>query len=127
VWQEHSFELDVPPGRPALRFQPVVRQFGHVALPGDLAMIRFQIEAEQSGKRRTIWAEEIPPFAAPGRGPVPTSFGGMQWWRDRVISIADLASKRGQLHLSASPVDGRRHPQLQIGYDRFTVVAFPGS
>ena len=125
VWQEHSFELDVPPGSPALRFNPVVRQFGHVALPGDLAMIRFQIEAEQSGERTVIWSEEIPPFAAPGRGPVPTSFGGMQWWRDRLISIADLASKRVQLHLSASPTDARRHPQLEIGYDRFAVVAVP--
>ncbi|HUT94077.1 MAG TPA: hypothetical protein VMY37_31735 [Thermoguttaceae bacterium] len=127
VWQAHSFELEVPPGRPALCFQPVVRQFGHVPLAGDLAMIRFQIEVEQSGKRRTIWAEEIPPFAAPGRGPVPTSFGGMQWWRDRVISIADLAGKRVRLHVSASPADGRPHPQLEIGYDRFSVVAFPDS
>ena len=127
VWQAHSFELEVPPGRPALRFHPVVRQFGHVPLPGDLAMIRFQIEVEQAGKRRTIWAEEIPPFAAPGRGPVPTSFGGMQWWRDRVISIADLAGKRVQFHVSASPADGRRHPQLEIGYDRLAVVAFPDS
>ncbi len=122
VWQAYSFELEVPEGRPVLRFNPVVRQFSHVALPGDLAMIRFQIEVEQEGKRRPIWSEDIPPFAAPGRGPVPASFGGMQWWRDRVISIADLAGKQVRFHVSAAPTDGRHHPKLEIGYDRLTVV-----
>jgi hypothetical protein len=122
VWRAHSFELDVPHGRPALRFHPVVRQFGHVPLPGDLAMLRFQIEVEREGERSVIWAEAIPPFAAPGHGSVPTSFGGMQWWRDRVISIADLAGKRVRFHLSASPTDGRQHPQLEVGYDRFSLV-----
>ena len=69
-----------------------------------------------------IWAEDIPPFAALGRGPVSASFGGMQWWRDRVISIADLAGKQVRFHVSAAPADGRHHPKLEIGYDRLTLV-----
>ena len=113
VWRTHSFELEVPEGKPVLRFHPVVRQSGHVPLPGDLAMIRFRIEVEQADERRPIWAEEIPPFA---------SLGGNGWWRDRVISIADLAGKRVRFDVFAGEADGREHPQLQIGYDRVALV-----
>ncbi len=122
VWQEHAFELEVPAGKAALRFHPVVRQAGHVAVPGDLALIHFRIDVEREGKRTPIWADPIPPFAVLGRGPVSTSSGGMAWWRDRVVSLADLEGERVRIRLSAAPADGRRHPQMQIGYDRLEVV-----
>lgn len=122
AWSAYSFTVDVPPGKPMLRFEPVVRQFRHLALPGDLEMVRFQIHAEHDGERSLVWQEDIPPFAAVGRGPVPSSFGGMQWWRDRVVSIADLAGKHVTFHFSAVPIDGRTHPQLEIGYAAVTIV-----
>ena len=86
VWLAHSFAVDVPSGKPMLRFEPVVRQFRHMVLPGDLEMVRFQIEAERDGERTVVWREEIRRFAAVrGRtGPVPCRSGGMQWWREPV-------------------------------------------
>jgi hypothetical protein len=116
-------DVDVPRDQPVLRFRPIVRQHGHMPLPGDLEMIRFHIEAECDGERTVLWQEDIPPFGSPGRGPDPASFGSAQWWQDRVISIADFAGQRVRLHFLAQHVDGHGHPQLTIGFTRVRALA----
>ena len=116
-----SFEVDLPREQPLLRFLPVIRQHGHMPVPGDLEMVRFRIEIERGGKRSLLWQEDIPPFASPGHGPDPDSFDGTQWWEDRVVSVADFAGDAVKLHFTADHIDGRGHPQVAIGFSR---VAF---
>jgi len=108
--REINFAVRVPPGRPVLRFKPVVRQRGHVPVPGDLEIIRFEIRTGDEQGRALLWREDIPPFCGP------------QWWDDRVISLAEFAGRDITVHLSAAHVDGRSHPQVAIGYEGVSVL-----
>jgi hypothetical protein len=129
VSKKLTFKAKIPAGRPVLRFQPVVGHRGHVALPGDLAMIRFQIDArldvEAAGRPTRLWREDVPPFCSPRWTGAPGSLPSTAWWRDRVVSLADLAGREVTFHLTAQHVDGRGHPQLTIGWQRVAVMA-PG-
>lgn len=108
-----AFAATIPRERPTLRFRPVVQYHGHVPLPGDMQMVRFQVHAEQDGQRTPLWSEDLPPFC---------SAPGAQWWRDRAISIADFAGQSTRLRLTAAHVDGRGHERLTIGFDRVAVL-----
>jgi hypothetical protein len=125
VVKNATFRTKVPVGRPVLRFRPVVGHRGHMALPGDLAMIRFQIDAETDGKRTCLWREDIPPFCSPNWTGALASLPSTAWWQDRAISLADLAGREVTFHLTAGHVDGRGHPQLTVGWQRVAVMA-PG-
>lgn len=122
VDREVSFQVNVPAGRTALQFVPVVSQHGHVTVPGDLQVIRFQIEAECDGKRIVLWSQEVPPFCGPRRVGDKDLFASTQWWRDRVVSVSDFAGKNVTFHLTAKHIDGRGHPQLTIGFSRVMLV-----
>jgi hypothetical protein len=120
-----TFRANVPAGRPVLRFRPVVGHRGHMALPADLTMIRFQIDAEADGERTCLWREDIPPFCSPRWTGAPGSLPSTAWWQDRVVSLADLAGREVTFHLTAEHADGPGHPQLTIGWQRVAVMA-PG-
>lgn len=122
VTRQADFQASVPAGRPMLRFRPVVGHRGHVPLPGDLAMIRFRIDAETDGRHTRLWQEDIPPFCSPWRTGDPAFLSTTAWWGERVISIADLAGQDVTFHFTAEHLDGRGHPQLTIGFHGVAVM-----
>ncbi len=110
---EQVLSVEVPAGRTALRFRPLMRAGGHVTIPNDVDRYRYQIEVEQNGHRTVIWREDIPPFLA---------LGGRQWWDDRLISTADFAAQKVTFHLTAAPRNGHSHPRLHVGFDHVALL-----
>jgi len=107
-----AFDATIPRERAVLRFRPVVQYRGHVPLPGDMEMIRFQVHVERDGQRTVLWGDNVPPFCC-----TP----GAQWWQDRVVTLEDFAGQSISLHLTAAHVDGRGHGRLTIGFDRVAI------
>ena len=111
-----AFATDVPAGCTALRFRPVMRAGGHVPIPGDVAMLRYQIDVERGGKRKTLWSEHIPPFYTMGDRP---------WWKDRLVSVAGLAGEKVTFHLTVKAFRGEIHPRFTVGFDRVALLGLP--
>ena len=109
-----AFATDVPAGPTALRFRPVLRAGGNVPIPGNVAMLHYQIEAERGGERTVLWSEDIPPFYTMGDRP---------WWRDRVIATADLAGESVVFRLTVTSADGTIHPRFCVGFERVALLS----
>ncbi len=114
-WEAATLRMDVPAGQPVLRFRPIMKPTGGITMPGELDYLSYEIHGECEGKDALLWHEDIPPQLT------HDTLSG--WWGDRVMSVADLASRKVTLHLSARPRDGRtKMPLMAGGYDRVALL-----
>jgi hypothetical protein len=117
-WDNPAVTASVPAGRPVLRFRPLMKLVGAFAMPNDLSLVRYEINAERDGKRTLVWREDIPPFC--------TFRGQGVWWGDRIVSVADLAGQNVTFHFTAAHVDGRNTgPMAQGGFDHVALLSLP--
>ena len=119
---ESAHRLHMPSGRLALKFRPFVdsplwsaagKRDRHTTIPGDLGMIRFEIEVERAGQKSLLWAEDVAPFYGP------------EWWEDRVVPLAGLNDEEVTLIFRSFHVDGIGDHRIWPGYQDISVVRMP--
>ena len=121
---ESTYRLQMPSGKLVLKFKPVVasplwsaagKRDRHTMIPGDLGMIRFEIEVEKAGQKRLLWAEDVAPFYGP------------PWWDHRIVPLADLTEEEITLVFRSHHINGIGDHRIQLGYEDISIVRLPSS